>query len=300
MNEQNISLKFCFKLGKTPKGTYATLVRVYEDQALFMKCAYEWFARFREGRKSVSDNTRSRRLVTSMSDENIEKVRKSITKNCQLTVSMIAEEPQINCKSVRQIVTQNLGMNEARKKQGSTHLISLLADFVANDLSAAGVSHVVKAPSPYRRGFWFLIVILTAMGMSYMTYRVLQEYLAYPTVMRSKILDFRSGSYGPLRILVTAEMVLDKLKLIWRYVRYLNSRKLHASELLASLLRFSLTPHQVGQRLQQCHKILRNWPRSQEVTICERLPSGPPTEDRSYVPSHEALDDAYQHIRDLE
>ncbi|GFS62031.1 hypothetical protein TNCV_2592971 [Trichonephila clavipes] len=29
-------------------------------------------------------------------------------------------------------------------------------------------------------------------------------------------------------------------------------------------------------------------------------PSGPPTEDRSDAPTHEALDNAYQHIRDLE
>ncbi|GFX97339.1 hypothetical protein TNCV_1077101 [Trichonephila clavipes] len=29
-------------------------------------------------------------------------------------------------------------------------------------------------------------------------------------------------------------------------------------------------------------------------------PSGPPTEDRSNAPTHEALDNAYQHIRDLE
>ncbi|GFQ66382.1 hypothetical protein TNCT_109131 [Trichonephila clavata] len=29
-------------------------------------------------------------------------------------------------------------------------------------------------------------------------------------------------------------------------------------------------------------------------------PSGCPSEDRSNIPTHEALDDAYQHIRDLE
>ncbi|GIY65443.1 hypothetical protein CDAR_258381 [Caerostris darwini] len=73
-----------------------------------------------------------------------------------------------------------------RKKQRSAQL-SLLADFLANRLSAAGVAHVVKRPSPLRRGFWFVILLLTLMGMSYMTYRVLQEYLAYPTVMRSKV-----------------------------------------------------------------------------------------------------------------
>ncbi|GFV53415.1 hypothetical protein TNCV_4494851 [Trichonephila clavipes] len=49
------------------------LVRVYEDQALSMKCVYEWFARFREGQDSVSDNSRCGRPSTSVSDENIDK-----------------------------------------------------------------------------------------------------------------------------------------------------------------------------------------------------------------------------------
>ncbi|GFX77590.1 uncharacterized protein TNCV_1752011 [Trichonephila clavipes] len=44
------------RLGKTPKETYTMLVRVYEDQALFMKCVYDPIAQFREGRESVSDN----------------------------------------------------------------------------------------------------------------------------------------------------------------------------------------------------------------------------------------------------
>ncbi|GFX38073.1 hypothetical protein TNCV_3836721 [Trichonephila clavipes] len=53
-NEQMINLKFCFKLGKTPKEIYTMLVRAYEDQALSMKCMYKWFTRFREGQESVS------------------------------------------------------------------------------------------------------------------------------------------------------------------------------------------------------------------------------------------------------
>ncbi|GFU60980.1 hypothetical protein TNCV_3372911 [Trichonephila clavipes] len=49
------------------------LVRVYEDQILSVK-NNGWFACFREGRDSVYDNPRSGRPVTSVSDENIEKV----------------------------------------------------------------------------------------------------------------------------------------------------------------------------------------------------------------------------------
>ncbi|GFU86201.1 hypothetical protein TNCV_368591 [Trichonephila clavipes] len=74
MNEQKINLRFCFKPRKTPKETYAMLVRVYEGQALSLKCVYVWFTRFQEGRESVSDNPHSGRLAISVSDESNEKL----------------------------------------------------------------------------------------------------------------------------------------------------------------------------------------------------------------------------------
>ncbi|GFX52478.1 nitric oxide synthase, brain [Trichonephila clavipes] len=64
-------------------------VQTIEDQSLSMKSVYEWFARFREGRESVSDNPRSERPSTSVSDENIAKVSKLITEDRRLTVHMI-------------------------------------------------------------------------------------------------------------------------------------------------------------------------------------------------------------------
>ncbi|GFW92781.1 hypothetical protein TNCV_1735741 [Trichonephila clavipes] len=64
-----------------------------------MKCMYEWFAHFqKEG--SVSDNPRSGRLVTSISEENIEKMRKLITKDRYSTMKMIVEDLQINRESI--------------------------------------------------------------------------------------------------------------------------------------------------------------------------------------------------------
>ncbi|GFT76086.1 hypothetical protein TNCV_1255651 [Trichonephila clavipes] len=67
-NEESIS-----RFGKTPKETYAMLVRVHEDQALYMKCVYEWLAHFREGSESVSDKICSGRPGTSVSDKSIKK-----------------------------------------------------------------------------------------------------------------------------------------------------------------------------------------------------------------------------------
>ncbi|GFX02714.1 hypothetical protein TNCV_2011581 [Trichonephila clavipes] len=77
-----------------------------------MKYMYEWFARFSKIRECVSDNPRSGILEISVSDENIEKEEKLITKDRQLTVCMIADELLINRESMRKIVTQNLGMRK--------------------------------------------------------------------------------------------------------------------------------------------------------------------------------------------
>ncbi|GFX05840.1 hypothetical protein TNCV_1662791 [Trichonephila clavipes] len=58
MKDQKINLKFCFKLDKALKEIDTMLVRVHEDQALFIKC---WFAHFRKGRRIVFDKTSSGR-----------------------------------------------------------------------------------------------------------------------------------------------------------------------------------------------------------------------------------------------
>ncbi|GFW24469.1 hypothetical protein TNCV_607101 [Trichonephila clavipes] len=73
------------------------LVRVYK--ALSMKCVYVLLP-FSKSIESVSDNPRSGRLATSVNDENIEKIRKLITEDRQLTVRMIADELLINRESV--------------------------------------------------------------------------------------------------------------------------------------------------------------------------------------------------------
>ncbi|GFV40250.1 hypothetical protein TNCV_1444031 [Trichonephila clavipes] len=79
-------------LGKTPKETYVILICASEVQALSMMCVYKGFTRFREDWESV-DNSRSGRPTTS-----------------------------INRESVRQIVTQNLGMRKTCRRLVTHHL----------------------------------------------------------------------------------------------------------------------------------------------------------------------------------
>ena len=52
---------------------------------------YEWHKRFKEGRKDVEDDPKSRRPTTSKSNKNVECVRK-VHSDCHLTVRMIADE----------------------------------------------------------------------------------------------------------------------------------------------------------------------------------------------------------------
>ncbi|GFT74395.1 hypothetical protein TNCV_539341 [Trichonephila clavipes] len=81
MNGRKINLKFCFKLGKVLTETYSMLVRFYEDEALSMKCEYEWFTHVREDRESLSDHPRSGRHATSISDGNTKQMGKLISKD---------------------------------------------------------------------------------------------------------------------------------------------------------------------------------------------------------------------------
>ena len=55
-------------------------------------CAFEWYKRFREGRKKCEDDQRSRRPVTSRTDSNIDRVKQLVRVDYRLTVRMISEE----------------------------------------------------------------------------------------------------------------------------------------------------------------------------------------------------------------
>ncbi|GFW17630.1 HTH_48 domain-containing protein [Trichonephila clavipes] len=95
-----------FKILAHTAETYSMLVRVYDDQALSMKYVYEWFACFREGRESVSENPRSESPSTAASYENIEKVSKLIPKDRRLTVYMIVGREFLQANVVKQFLAK--------------------------------------------------------------------------------------------------------------------------------------------------------------------------------------------------
>ena len=77
---------------------------------------YEWVKRFSEGRESVTDEERSGRPATSRTEENIAKFRQILRENRRLTVRSITEQVNIDKKTVRKILTEDLNMRKVCAK----------------------------------------------------------------------------------------------------------------------------------------------------------------------------------------
>ena len=114
--EQRVNIKFCFKLGKSPKETHEMLILVYGDAAVTLKTVYKWFDRFRKGFESIDDEERSGLLSTSCTDKNIAKVNKMVRSNRRLTIREIADDLHISFGSVQQILTKDLNMKRVSAK----------------------------------------------------------------------------------------------------------------------------------------------------------------------------------------
>ncbi|GBN15357.1 Putative uncharacterized protein FLJ37770 [Araneus ventricosus] len=111
--EQRLSIKFCFKLGKTATEAHEMLVKVYGEDAVSTKCISEWFKRFRDGKEDVKDVPRSGRPPISTTPDNIERVRRMLADDRRLSFRMIAEELKISLDSVSNIIHEHL---QKRKK----------------------------------------------------------------------------------------------------------------------------------------------------------------------------------------
>ena len=84
------------------------LVQVYWREAVSIKCFYEWFKRFREGKETTEGEPRLGRPSTSRTPEMIEKVRQMLAQNRRLTLRLIAEELGISKDTAHAIVRDDL------------------------------------------------------------------------------------------------------------------------------------------------------------------------------------------------
>ncbi|UYV75669.1 hypothetical protein LAZ67_13000961 [Cordylochernes scorpioides] len=79
--EQKANIKFCLKLKRPFTETLALMTEAHEDEKLSRTQVYFWYKRFIDGRKSITDDSRSGRPLTSTTDRNIGQVRDLIVFN---------------------------------------------------------------------------------------------------------------------------------------------------------------------------------------------------------------------------
>ena len=108
--EQHVNIKFLTKLGKSATETYNLLTEVYGDQCLSRTQVLEWFKKFKGGREYAGDDLKSCRPSTAKTQENVEKVTRTVRGDCRLSIRAISELTNISKESVRQILHDDLGM----------------------------------------------------------------------------------------------------------------------------------------------------------------------------------------------
>ena len=74
------------------------LHQAYGEDCLSHTQCHEWYQRFKSGRTSTEDDTKSGRPSASVDDDHVEKVLAVIRQNRRLTLREVAEELG-NCKS---------------------------------------------------------------------------------------------------------------------------------------------------------------------------------------------------------
>ena len=77
---------------------------------------YEWYKRFKEGREDVEDDDRPGRPSTSITDDNVEQVKKMILENRRITIREVADDVGISFGSCQAIFSDVLGMKRVAAK----------------------------------------------------------------------------------------------------------------------------------------------------------------------------------------
>ncbi|UYV73768.1 hypothetical protein LAZ67_11000814 [Cordylochernes scorpioides] len=71
---------------------------------------FEWYKRFKEGRKETADNERSGRPFTSTTPEKVDKVLELVLEDRRITIREVAEEARISFGSTQSIIMDILGV----------------------------------------------------------------------------------------------------------------------------------------------------------------------------------------------
>jgi len=114
--QQRVCIDFCFRLGKTRAETYEMLQAPFGESCLSRSKTFEWYSRFKSGRRSFEDDPRPDRPSTSHTEETVACVREIIRADRRLTIREVAEEVRIVFGTFQKILTEDLQMRRATAK----------------------------------------------------------------------------------------------------------------------------------------------------------------------------------------
>ncbi|CAK9827766.1 Mariner Mos1 transposase [Anthophora retusa] len=114
--EQRVCLKFCFSNKISCAEALKMLAVAYGDSTISKTQAYEWYKKLKDGRTVVDDLPRSGRPSTSVTDENVEKVKEIVHENRRVSIREIVADIRVSFGSVHSVMNDVLGMRriEAR------------------------------------------------------------------------------------------------------------------------------------------------------------------------------------------
>jgi hypothetical protein len=92
LKEQGVCIKFCHKIYKTATATYEMLKQAFGETALRRTKAFEWYSRFKNGRKSIDDGPHTGQQATARTNDTVERINAVIRGNRRLTIREIAYE----------------------------------------------------------------------------------------------------------------------------------------------------------------------------------------------------------------
>jgi hypothetical protein len=98
--EQRTNMKFCVKLEKNARDTYAVLSKAYGGEGAGISWVFEWRKRFKIGRENVKDDEVSGRQRSHRTDENIEKVRNLVHSHRRLSIRAMAVQLNLDKETV--------------------------------------------------------------------------------------------------------------------------------------------------------------------------------------------------------
>ena len=93
------------------------LHKCFGESTLLRKKVFKWDKAFNEGHEVVENLPDASRPSTSVNDDNIEKVKKIVSKNCRLGIRRVAEALNISYGSAQHIVVHVLGMKRVAARR---------------------------------------------------------------------------------------------------------------------------------------------------------------------------------------